>query len=176
MKSRKVQRTLEVVTLAPVLALGFAAPRLRGQAPQTPQAPQAPQAPRSEPMQIDVIESRARGTVILTPDPSVKYRLAGGGFIEHTTDGGATWNGQLVSPNARLIAGSAPSAKVCWVVGRDAAITLTKNGTDWQQVDPPVVTDFIAVAAKNDNTATVTTLGGKKYTTTDRGKKWKPVS
>ncbi len=127
-------------------------------------------------MQIDMIESRARGTVIPTPDSSVKYRLAGGGFVERTTDGGATWNGQQVSPNARLIAGSAPSAKVCWIVGRDAAITLTKNGTDWQQVDPPVVTDFVAVTAKNDNTATVTTINGKKYTTTDGGKKWKPVS
>ena len=165
MTFRKIHRYLELVGLSLVLGLGISAGMKARQAPASPQ-----------PMQIDMIESRARGTVISTPDSSVKYRLAGGGFVERTADGGATWNGQLVSPNARLIAGSAPSAKVCWIVGRDAAITLTKNGTDWQQVDPPVVTDFIAVTAKSDNTATVTTVDGKKYTTTDRGKKWKLVS
>ena len=168
MNFRKIHQSCEIALLSLLLGLGFATSGLR--------AGQASQAPASPPMQIDMIESRARGTVIATPDPSVKYRLAGGGFVERSADGGATWNGQMVSPNARLIAGSAPSAKVCWIVGRDAAITLTKNGTDWQQVDPPVVTDFVAVTAKNDSTATVTTLGGKKYITTDRGKKWKPVS
>jgi photosystem II stability/assembly factor-like uncharacterized protein len=171
MKSGKVQKAVNVVILALVLAFGLRA----SQAPQTPQAPQAPQAPRSQPMQIDMIESRARGTVIPTPDPSVQYRLAGGGFVERTTDGGTTWNGQLVSQNARLIAGSAPSSKVCWIVGRDAAITLTKNGTDWERINPPAQADFVAVAAKNDNTATVTTVDGKKYSTTDRGKKWKLI-
>jgi photosystem II stability/assembly factor-like uncharacterized protein len=168
MKFSRIHQSFELVTLSLVLGLGFASSNLNGG--------QSPQSSPSQPMQIDVIESRARGTVIPTPDSSVKYRLAGGGFVERTTDGGATWNGQMVSPNARLIAGSAPSAKVCWIVGRDAAITLTKNGTDWQQVDPPVVTDFVAVTARNDNTATVTTLAGKKYITTDRGKKWKLVS
>ena len=168
MISRKSHKTVEVVTLSVVLSLVFAGVRLL--------AGQAPQGTASSPMQIDLIESRARGTVIPTPDSSVKYRLAGGGFVERTTDGGATWNGQQVSQNARLIAGSAPSAKVCWIVGRDAAITLTKNGTDWERVDPPIQADFVAVAAKNDNTATVTTVDGKKYSTTDRGKKWKFVS
>jgi photosystem II stability/assembly factor-like uncharacterized protein len=164
----KSHKTVEVVTLAVVLSLIFAGVRLL--------AGQAPPAAASPPMQIDLIESRARGTVIPTPDSSVKYRLAGGGFVERTTDGGATWNGQQVSQNARLIAGSAPSAKVCWIVGRDAAITLTKNGTDWERVDPPIQADFVSVAAKNDNSAIVTTVDGKKYSTTDRGKKWKLVS
>jgi photosystem II stability/assembly factor-like uncharacterized protein len=168
MKSRRIQQRFELATLSLALGLGFASTSLK--------AGQAPQAPSSQPMQIDLIESRARGTVIPTPDSSVKYRLAGGGFVERTADGGATWNGQQVSQNARLIAGSAPSANVCWIVGRDAAITLTKNGTDWERVDPPVQADFVAVIAKNDNTATVTTVDGKKYATTDRGKKWKLVS
>jgi photosystem II stability/assembly factor-like uncharacterized protein len=168
MISRKSHKTVEGVTLSVVLSLVFAGVRLL--------ADQAPQGTASPPMQIDLIESRARGTVIPTPDSSVKYRLAGGGFVERTTDGGATWNGQQVSQNARLIAGSAPSAKVCWIVGRDAAITLTKNGTDWERVDPPIQADFVAVVAKNDNAATVTTVDGKKYSTTDRGKKWKLVS
>jgi photosystem II stability/assembly factor-like uncharacterized protein len=165
---RKGHKIVELVTLSVVCGLSFGGMRL--------QAGQDAQATASQPMQIDLIESRARGTVIPTPDSSVKYRLAGGGFVERTTDGGATWNGQQVSQNARLIAGSAPSAKVCWIVGRDAAIALTKNGTEWERVDPPVQADFVAIAAKNDNTATVTAVDGKKYFTTDRGKKWKLVS
>jgi len=168
MKFRKIHRSSELATLFLALGLGFASSSLK--------AGQSPQARSSSPMQIELIESRARGTVISTPDSSVSYRLAGGGFVEHTTDGGATWNGQQVSQNARLIAGSAPSAKVCWIVGRDAMITLTKNGADWERVDPPVQADFVAVTAKNDNTATVTTVEGKKYITSDRGKKWKLVS
>jgi photosystem II stability/assembly factor-like uncharacterized protein len=168
MISRKSHTIVEAVTLSVVLSMGFAGVRLH--------AGQATQGTATQPMQIDVIESRARGTVISTTDSSVKYRLAGGGFVERTTDGGTTWNGQQVSQNARLIAGSAPSAKVCWIVGRDAAIVLTKNGTDWERVDPPAQADFVAVTAKNDNAATVTAVDGKKYTTSDRGKKWKLVS
>lgn len=167
MRSARTRKNLEVVTLTLALAFILTSARLH--------AGQAPQAPASQPMQIDMIESRARGTVIPTPDSLVKYRLAGGGFVERTTDGGATWNGQLVSQTARLIGGSAPSSKVCWIVGRDASIALTKNGTDWERINPPVQADFVAVTAKNDNTTTVTTVDGKKYTTTDRGKKWKAV-
>jgi photosystem II stability/assembly factor-like uncharacterized protein len=169
MNSRNSRTSIEVIALSLVLGLG-SSPFARAQTGQ------AQQAPAAQPLQIDVIESRARGTVIPTPDSSVKYRLAGAGFVEVTADGGATWNGVQVSQNARLIAGSAPSAKVCWIVGRDGAITLTKNGTDWERVNPPVQANFVAVSAKNDNTATVTTVDGKKYSTTDRGKKWKPVS
>ena len=63
-----------------------------------------------------VIEERSTDIAVRTPDPQVRYRLKSGGFISRTTDGGATWNGQLVSPNAALAAGSAPSPTVCWVV------------------------------------------------------------
>ncbi len=169
MNPRNSRKHPEVIALS--VLLGLSSFPLAGA-----QAGQAQQAPAAQPMQIDVIESRARGTIIPTPDSSVKYRLAGAGFVEVTTDGGATWNGVQVSQNARLIAGSAPSAKVCWIVGRDGAITLTKNGTDWERINPPVQANFVAVTGKNDNSATVTTVDGQKYTTTDRGKKWKPVS
>jgi photosystem II stability/assembly factor-like uncharacterized protein len=168
MKLRWQRRTLGFVTIFLALGLGCAVARM--------EAGQAQQTPSAQPMQIEDFESRARGTVIPTPDASVKFRLAGGGFVESTTDGGATWNGQMVSQNARLIAGSAPSSKVCWVVGRDAAIALTKNGSDWERIDPPAQADFVSVTAKNDSTATVTTVGGKKYFTNNRGKKWKLVS
>jgi len=168
MKIRWQQKTVGFLTLFLALGLGCAVARMEaGQGQQSSSAP---------PMQIDDIESRAPGTVISTPDAAVKFRLAGGGFVERTTDGGATWNAQMVSQNARLIVGSASSSKVCWVVGRDAVIALTKNGSDWERIDPPAQADFVAVAAKNDSTATVTTVNGKKYFTNNRGKKWKLVS
>lgn len=160
-------------TAATVIVLALA---VSGAAPYRLRSAQNAQAPANPPMQIEDFESRAAGTVIATPDANVKFRLAGGGFVERTTDGGNSWNGQLVSPTAKILSGSAPSASVCWLVGRDAIIFVTENGADWKSVTPPAHLDFVKVEAKNGSTATVTAVNGKKFETSDRGKKWKPVS
>src|SRR3974377_783413 len=75
-----------------------------------------------------VIEERSTDIAVRTPDPQVRYRLTNGGFISRTTDGGATWNGQLVSPNSALAAGSAPSPNVCWLVGSKCVIYRSTDG------------------------------------------------
>jgi len=123
-----------------------------------------------------LLEERSMDTTVPTPDPTVSYRLVSGGFVSRTTDGGATWNGQLVSPNAALKAGSAPSTDVCWVVGHHGAIYLTTNGgTAWKKVPAPANKDFTQVLAKDGSAATITRYDGKKYSTTDGGKRWQPV-
>ena len=58
-------------------------------------APQQPNQPSAQ--GTLVIEERSTDIPVRTPDPQVRYRLTKGGFISRTTDGGATWNGQLVS-------------------------------------------------------------------------------
>jgi len=113
--------------------------------------------------------------MILTPDPAILWRFAGSGFVERSTDGGATWLGEEPSAGGQLVAGAAPSANVCWIVGRDGLILLTKDAKNWKKIPPPVEADFIAVSAESAPSATVTTADGRKFATKDGGKKWKPT-
>ena len=122
-----------------------------------------------------VIEERSTDIPVRTPDPQVRYRLTSGGFISRTTDGGATWNGQLVSANAELAAGSAPAPNVCWVVGARGTIYRTTDGISWKRVHAPSQADFTAISAKDTASATITSAGGKKFFTADNGKSWQPV-
>ena len=113
-----------------------------------------------------------RSAVIHTPDAKVLWRIAGGGFVEQSKDGGATWQGQLPNANAHLVAGSAPGPNVCWFVGDDGIILLTQDAERWQTVRPPLRADFTAVTARDASTVTVTAADGRKFITTDRGKTW----
>lgn len=142
--------------------------------PQSGQTQQAQQASQSEDVQD--IEERSIGLLIPTPEASVQYRLAGGGFVERTSDGGVTWDGQLVSPNTKLNAGAAPDAKICWLVGREGMIFLTRDGTNWKKIPAPATLDFIAVTATDASSATVTSANNKRFSTVNRGKTWRPVS
>ena len=122
-----------------------------------------------------VIEERSRQHSASHSRPPGSRSLISGGFIARTTDGGATWNGQLVSPNAALAAGSAPSPTVCWVVGSKGAIYRTTDGMTWKKIHSPAQADFTAVSAKDASSATLTAAGGKKFSTTNNGKSWQPV-
>lgn len=122
------------------------------------------------------LAQRSTVKVIDTPDPKVKWRITGSSFVERTTDGGSTWRGQQVNAHEELLAGSAPSAKVCWVVGRDSAIYVTKDAQKWEKVDPPISGDLIAVSAKSARSATVTAADDRTFDTHDGGRKWKDVN
>ncbi|HEX4074787.1 MAG TPA: YCF48-related protein [Candidatus Acidoferrales bacterium] len=117
-------------------------------------------------------EQRAASFVVQTPDPKIVWRIGNAGFVEHSEDGGATWHGTLPKQNARYVAGSAPSANVCWIVGNDGIILLTKDAKHWQTIPPPLRTDFVAIAARDAWSATVTTADGRKFTTSDQGASW----
>ena len=122
-----------------------------------------------------LVEERSMDVPVLTPDASVRYHLVNGGFVSRTTDGGATWSGQLVSADAKLVAGSAPSAKVCWVVGNKGTIYRTTDGASWRKIPAPAQADLTSVDAKDASSATVTLTGGKKFSTSKGGKTWRAV-
>jgi len=130
---------------------------------------------QSEALTIGDVERRSTGSIIKTPNPKVMWRIAEAGFVERTINGGASWQGQQPDPNAQLIAGSAPSAKVCWFVGSDGVILLTREAQHWKRIPPPVPADFVEIEALDDFSATVTTADGRKFATTDAGGHWKPV-
>jgi hypothetical protein len=114
-------------------------------------------------------------TIIPTPDPKIMWRVAGGNFVERTENGGSSWEGQAADPDAQLTAGSAPSNKTCWLVGKAGMILVTKDAQHWKKLPPPIPADFVAVDAKNNSSATVTAADGQKFSTENEGKKWVPV-
>jgi hypothetical protein len=114
-------------------------------------------------------------TIIQTPDPKILWRIAGGNFVERTEDGGASWHGQVADSDAQLTAGSAPTNKVCWLVGKSGMIVVTKDATHWKKLPPPVPADFVSVDAKSNSSAIVTAADGQKFSTENEGKKWVPV-
>jgi hypothetical protein len=127
-----------------------------------------------QPALAEAAVERSTQVLVRTPNPELLWRLAGGGLVERSENGGASWHEQLSAVNAHLVAGAAPGEKVCWLVGRDGLILLTKDARNWQKIPPPIPADFTAVTAKDGSSATVTTTDGQRFTTGDGGKKWTP--
>lgn len=169
-----------VITEKEVTANASAAAKAKPSGPPSPvrtlttQA-QVQTAMQSQALVLEAGDRSATGTIIATPDPKVIWRIAEGGFVERTTDGGTSWQGQLPDPSAQLAAGSAPSVKICWFVGNNGVILLTKDAKTWKRVRPPLTADFVAVTAQDDSTATITTADGRRFMTTDGGKHWNPA-
>ena len=73
-----------------------------------------------------------------------------------------------------LTAGAAPSATVCWIVGRSGTIIRTIDGEHWGMVKSPTGDNFVAVASDSAEHAIVTTASGQNFTTSDGGASWHP--
>src|SRR5687767_6565917 len=54
---------------------------------------------------------------IASPNPRIRWRVGPAGTVQRTEDQGVTWTSQQTGVAAELIAGSAPAADVCWIVG-----------------------------------------------------------
>jgi Photosynthesis system II assembly factor YCF48/Putative zinc-finger len=111
--------------------------------------------------------------VIRSPDPDSQWRIVGG-MIEHTADGGATWQAQPVGVPAQMRAGAAPDARVCWMVGAGGVVLRTTDGATWTRVAFPAADDLVAVQASDASRATVTTAAGLRFATGDGGATWAP--
>ena len=161
---------------APAGISGFSAARAMTRSKQTLAAPTAagPIA-QDKAGALQATAEHAATALIHTPDPRILWRIAEGGFVERTTDGGETWEGQLPDANAQLIAGAAPTSKICWLAGSGGIILLTTDASNWKTISPPAPVDFVAITAKGASSATVTAADGRKFTTTDGGKRWNPA-
>jgi len=120
-------------------------------------------------------DERSGSRIIHSPDAKVLWRIASPGFVELSLDGGATWNGQEVDPNAELLAGASPGRKVCWLVGRNGAVFVTRDARTWNKVAPPAALDFVRVSAENDRAASVVSSDGQTFRTSDAGASWQPA-
>jgi Photosynthesis system II assembly factor YCF48 len=109
---------------------------------------------------------------IVSPQPASRWRITGGRTIEHSSDGGATWQEQPTGATSTLTAGSAPSPSICWVVGQDGVVLLSTDGRTWRRVAFPAMTNLVSVRAADERMATVTDVNGRTYVTADGGLQW----
>jgi len=72
-----------------------------------------------------------------------------------------------------LFAGAAPSAEICWVVGRSGTVLRTTDGEQWQAIASPTDADLVDVAATDEFSATVFAHDGQQFTTDDGGLSWR---
>jgi hypothetical protein len=109
---------------------------------------------------------------IVSPDPAVQWRIRGRS-VERSADVGKTWHQQPTGTTVDLLAGAAPSANVCWIVGRSGVVLLTTDGSNWRRLDfPDPSIDLVSVSARDGLEATVTAANGRRYRTTDGGRTW----
>jgi len=113
----------------------------------------------------------ATAVVIASPDGESRWRLIGG-TVEHTTDGGATWQPQSPGVVTSLRAGAAPDARVCWLAGTAGVVLRTTDGATWTHIPFPEPADLVAVQASDSSHAVVTTVDGRRFTTADGGATW----
>ena len=106
------------------------------------------------------------------PGGSVLWRFGVGGRLSRSVDAGATWQPLVSGVTADLLAGSAPSPAVCWVVGSAGTVLLTTDGQQWQRRPSPDSADLVDVAATDDRSALVITRDGRRFETSDAGRTW----
>jgi hypothetical protein len=172
--SRALTDQTEARRAAKSPAVGAVAPAPQTAAPSQPPPAAAAPAPaalaRAEAQQ-ERLQSAARD-VIVSPDPDVRWRLAGRN-VERSTDGGQTWQVQPTGTALELLAGSAPAPAVCWIVGRGGTVLLATDGATWRRLPFPDTTiDLAGVTARDALDATVTAADGRRYRTTDAGQTW----
>ena len=136
-------------------------------------APSPPQSSVNETVALSRQAAKAAPLEITSPDPSVRWRIGGGGSVERTTNAGASWEAVPIGIGVDLTAGASPSRLVCWLVGRAGTVLLSTDGRTWRRVPFPDMTDLVAVQATDAQTATVTTADGRTFRTTDGGLTWK---
>jgi hypothetical protein len=154
-------------------ALAQAAP------PATPPPPPAPEtvgqvsgrSARSVTRAYEAALAAPPGFEVRSPEPDVRWRVRDS-TVERTEDGGSTWLAASTPAGLSIVAGSAPSASVCWVVGRNGAVLLTADGTAWQRLPFPEAIDLSAIEATDALTATISAVDGRVFQTTDGGATW----
>ncbi|MGB9431785.1 MAG: hypothetical protein WBQ89_06050 [Candidatus Acidiferrum sp.] len=116
------------------------------------------------------------GVIIVTPIDQYAWRVWPGGKIEYSFDSSRTWELQKSGVTTDLTAGSAPSDKVCWIVGRAGTVLLTTDrGKHWKKLASPIKADVAGVYAQDGKRASVWTASHKQsFETNDGGMTWTP--
>jgi Photosynthesis system II assembly factor YCF48 len=119
-------------------------------------------------------EKAAQARIIVAPTGTVRWRLGIAGRVERSVDSGVTWVAQNSGVKAELLAGSAPSEVVCWIVGRGATILRTTDGGGhWSKIVSPISGDVAGVQAVDVMTAEIFDANKSvRFVTRDGGVSW----
>jgi hypothetical protein len=132
----------------------------------TPEPSAAPEAAVAE-----LASPASKPVDIVSPDPAIRWQVRGS-VVQHSTNGGKTWDRLSIDLPASLVAGASPSSTVCWLVGRSGIVLITRDGRNWARVSFPEAIDLVAIRAADEKNATVTTADGRALTTVDGGATW----
>ncbi|MDP1571222.1 MAG: hypothetical protein Q8L86_14610 [Vicinamibacterales bacterium] len=140
--------------------------RSRAQTAEAPMTMAAP-APSMARPQAAVVAPE-----IVSPDPAIRWRIGVGGVVDHSADGGGSWE-RLSLGEGVVTGGVAPAPAVCWLVGRGGLVLVTVDGRAFARTIPPVAVDLAGVEASDALNAIVTTVDGRRFRTDDGGRSWR---
>jgi hypothetical protein len=114
--------------------------------------------------------------LIVSTNSRSRWLIGANGVVQHSTDGGSTWDTQQTGASVTLTTGASPSPSICWLVGPGGVVLLSTDGRSWQAVPFEEKVDLVSVRATDETSATVVAANGRSFRTTDRGRTWTPVS
>jgi anti-sigma factor RsiW len=150
-------------------------PLEKNQAAAAPASPAAAEAgPRREAFAASRLSTFANAAevIVVSSNPSTRFRLLRGGGVQRSADAGATWRTEATGAADTLIAGASPSPSVCWLVGSSGTVVLSTDGRSWRRVAFPEAVDLAFISATDEDNATVTTADGRAFVTADGGRTW----
>jgi photosystem II stability/assembly factor-like uncharacterized protein len=103
----------------------------------------------------------------------VSWRVLVSGLVERSINAGQTWAAVTIAPAVAIVNGAAPSANVCWLIGKGGIVLRSTDGITFRRVASPDVADLHSITAIDEFQATVTTIDGRVFKTEDGGEHWK---
>ena len=115
---------------------------------------------------------------VRSADGKTFWTVGPGGRIERAGADARQWSTQESGVEADLTAGSAPTEKICWVVGRAGTILRTTDGGEhWEKIASPLEVDWGSVRATDAKHAVISSVTtAVTYETVDGGIVWKRVT
>jgi hypothetical protein len=109
---------------------------------------------------------------IASPDGSRRWRIVASG-IERSEDSGRSWTLIRTAAGDVITSGVAPTASICWLIGRSGIVLVSADGSTFTRVPLPETIDLSAIAATDARNAVVTTVDGRRFRTDDSGRTWR---
>jgi len=118
--------------------------------------------------------SQPAGAEVAPTAPAVaRWRIFENGQVDRVTTNAPAGQRVVFDRPVFITAGSAPNAFVCWIVGHGGAVARTVDAEHFQSVTFPETADLRSVTAASALQASVTTVSGVTYVTTDGGATWR---